>query len=80
MSHQEVKGIVIRLSVNITHKQTNIDQSCTKASKLNSAGAKISHISISPLDILSQVLMQPFMCQYEDNPKRTILQPGCIIL
>lgn len=51
-----------------------------KESKLNSVGAKISHISISPLDILGQVLVQPFMCQYEDNPKRTILQPECIII
>lgn len=52
-----------------------MDQSYMKASKLNSAGAKISHICISAFDILGQVLVQLFICQYEDNPQRTILQP-----
>lgn len=73
-------GIIIRLKVNIEHKEANKHQSCMKASKWNSAGAKIWHIVLAPLDILGQVLIQPFMCQYEDNPKRTILQPECIIL
>lgn len=50
------------------------------ASKFNSAGAKILHIPISPFDIVSQILVQACMCQYEDNPKRTIHQPGPIIL
>lgn len=75
-----VNGIITRLSVNITHKQVNKDQSYIKANKLNSAGAKISHILISPLGILSNILIQPFICQYEDNPKRTIRQPGFIVL
>lgn len=46
MSYQKVKGIIPRLSVNITRKQANIDQSCVEAGKLNSAGAKISHVLI----------------------------------
>lgn len=48
----EGKGIIIKLSVNITYKQANMDQSYMKASKLNSTGAKISHICISAFDIL----------------------------
>lgn len=77
MSSWKVNCTCIRLSVNITHAEANIDQSYIKASKLNSAGAKIS---ISSLDILGDILIQAFMCQYEDNPRRTTFQPECIIL
>lgn len=73
---------IIKPSVNITDEQANIVQSDTEAGKSNCAGARVfSHISISPLDIPGQVLEErAFMCQYEANPKRTILQPERIIL
>lgn len=51
-----------------------------KAGKLDSAGVMISHTSISPLYIPSEVLVQLLMCQYGDNPEKTVLQPECIIL
>lgn len=62
------------------HKQANTDRSYMKAGKLDSAGVMISHTSISPLYIPSEVLVQLFMCQYGDNPEKTVLQPECIML
>lgn len=60
------QGIIIKLS-----KGPNVDQSHIKEGKLNSAGAKISHICISAFHVLCQVLVRIFICQYEDDPTWT---------